>query len=462
MSDKDGFFAIRYYPVDGEQYPVDGEQGAIGSFRPASQNSAMVGLSDWFRAEDNPNPTMADRFGIGTPYRSPVSMSHLGGEEYGLNNTQFFDAAGLSTGQYVEHLVMLSDWSDEQLAPASHFLSFEMLPVLIVGMGLDPYLHETAISSDDPDPHNFYACGVFDVGVYTADVFSSLATFRVLGPYMEAMSDGSSWDNPLLPIPKNTFTKGGGGYFGVSLVGDVPEGHSNVYDDAGGGGGVDPINPDREGLVIRFYPVDGVDTSAYDFSALLGVGVWTLGDDDLSGPLHTMLAMGGSYERVRTTAWANPDSYYGWEYLSSIWYSDNSINEGRFAEIDIGLTKPHSSDFMDVTLPLEVYIAGVGPNTVYDPSDDSWVTPGSTFKTTAGVFEVGLYIAGEYFSLSALRIKGADFIPKPNGASWANVNIPASSKSAFLNNKGMLKTVLDIREEISGFWAQLDGTEEII
>lgn len=455
MSDKDGFFAIRYYPVDGEQWTV-------GSVRPASQNSAIVGFSDWFRAEDNPNPTMTDRFGIGTPYRSPISMSYPGGELYGLNNTQVFDATGLSIGQYVEHLIMLSSRSDEQLAPASHFLSFEMFPVLIVGLGSEPYLHETTISSSDgSDPRNFYACGVFDVGVYTADVFSSLATFRVLGPNMDSMPDGSTWDSPLLPIPKNTFIDDGGGYFGVSLVGDVPEGHRNVYDGTGGGG-VDPIDPDREGLVIRFYPVDGVDTSASDFSALLGVGVWTLGDDDLSGPLHTMLAMGGSYERVRTTAWANPDSYYGWEYLSSIWYSDNSINEGRFAELDIGLTKPQSIDFMDLTLPLEVYISGVGPKTVYDPSDDSWVTPESTFDFTAGILEAGLYIKGEYFSLSALRIKGSSFNPKSNGASWANVNIPASSKSAFLNNKGMLKTVLDIREEISGFWAQLGGTEEII
>lgn len=471
MPHRDGFLAIRYYPVPGMDLRT-------GEIRPASGASTYFGISCWIREDEGSSPTMGDEHGVEAEY-STITTGFMGsgsemeiGEGYG--NAMFFDTTGLSKGEFVERLVMLSGDESSGFLPAAEIIENWYPVVYLTGFAYRLNVYEGAISgSRTADFDDGYACGVFDIGIYSGDTFMSLATFRVLAPEMDILDSGDMWDHPNIPEPKHTYYYGSEEFFVASLVGPAPaeSGLTDITDGSDPGSGPDPggtgEEPQPNGLYIRFYPVKDVygDTQ----NVFLGIGTWMISDEERHY-FDSMISGDASGAESITVLVHDPtpdddDDYELDTYLTAFWFPVESSALGRFSQMRIALTQPGGYGTVPVGRdmePLEVYIGGIGYEHTYNESDNSWVASGNTNDGSAGVVEIGIWDNAEFLPLTVFRFKGRYFEGGDEGL-WNSPLLPKPTGTVFMEEgTGILKARLQLAPKPAGSdWTDFKKTKEI-
>lgn len=451
MLDKNGFFAMRYYPV-----PIsDGDGGAF----PIYVSYGVFALSARIQDEENYHPTLLDK-NENSSREYAVAYTHTSTDGFtkythnALIFDPFFDE--LELGEFVEQLLILTDENGDPVH-ADQWMEQDEFNVYISGLGSiawyteDGYWQGDALPFVNENSIIAMSAGVLDIGLYENGTFQSLATLRMSAPMTELLPEGASWDHPDLPLPKNVWKDHSNHALIATLKGNAPkpvvEEPSSVPGRAG-----------RSDLVMRWYPVEGVQSSS-DAGGIFGIAAWLPTQDALFNEgAKSMIPLYGKYETIANSVYSNL-------WANSIWYMSYMPPPGMYYELAISLTKPPVAEPLQFTLPLDVFIVGMSEYGLYlyNPEEEAWVVTGDRLLG-GGVFEVGIHMDGYYYSLSATRIMNSNFIPKPNGESWSHPKLPRPTHREFYDSRGLLKTTLKLDIEIpeEPFWTELKGTEEVI
>lgn len=185
---------VRFWPVDGE-------------YSTAPSNGGAFGMSLWAQpvadSYDGGNPTMGVMDGV----YAPGDLIHVVDQFTGWTG-RYATAVNLSAyeiggeGEYVEQEVFLL----EEVGGGIRSVGLADLPLDVLIAGCGPSIFVEPPSGEDgfwreteAKAAASYAGGVVEFGLYVDEVFYSLSSFWFKGAFFDPKSDGTSWDNPVLP-----------------------------------------------------------------------------------------------------------------------------------------------------------------------------------------------------------------------------------------------------------------------
>lgn len=211
---------IRYYPVDGDWNEAQYQSASFGLAlwaqpRGADYNDAaptMGSLTEWVSGAPASTGEWVDTpFGPALAYRYASVVS--------------FDPWGLVEGQYVEREIILLEPDSTTVHP----ISPSDLPLSLViagaGTGVADMSQPDAVYVEIGTRWGSfaYAGGAVEIGLDDGTTFTRLGSFWIRGGFFQPKSDGTSWDNPVLPPPDmEIMSLDGDGIVRVQLTGDFP------------------------------------------------------------------------------------------------------------------------------------------------------------------------------------------------------------------------------------------------
>lgn len=211
---------IRYYPVD-------------GNWNEAQYQSASFGLALWAQPRGTDYNDAAPTMGSLTEWVSgaPASTGEWVDTPFGPTlayhyaSVVYFDTYGLSEGDYVEREILLLEPDSSTIRPISP--SDLPLSLVIAGAGTgDADMAQPDAVYVEPGSRwgSFaYAGGAVEIGLDDGTTFTRLGSFWIRGGFFQPKSDGTSWDNPVLPPPDmEIFSLDPDGVVRVLLDADVP------------------------------------------------------------------------------------------------------------------------------------------------------------------------------------------------------------------------------------------------